>query len=296
MTKITNQSSKQEAIRLVDPMPVDPSQRTRTPRQRLERCLWRIRRWCRSTALRAAYLMAPEPPWLYIHTHMRAGSTLLTEIILDHPTCYGFGETQIAHDSRRHVLEAAAAIHQKLNRIQPITRGLFVDKIVKPIRDANAPEVIARYARYSIFLTREPDASVASIIRLLDCPQSVAEKYLINRLNSLAGLARDLADRVPMIYITYEDMIQRTEHTLALLSQALSLDPPLTEAYTPSPSVGQPNTGDPSEYIHAGHIVRDRPRYLPPHQLSSQTLVAYLRCVDTLSSCCHTLPRDTGGR
>jgi hypothetical protein len=176
-----------------------------------------------------------------------------------------------------------------LNRA-PLRRVHYVaDQIV---HDDFTPEItLLRHPRVrSIFLIREPTASISSLVRYTRAVRKewslqMATDSYIRRLHTLARHADALRGSNAALALTHQDLIERTPDTLRRLQKFLGLETGFSEQYATQKFTGL--RGDRSANIRAGHIIRNRtaaPLDMPSDQLESawQAYHAYRQTLTAL--------------
>lgn len=208
---------------------------------------------------RKAALMARSPLLsfgryqnLFLISHMRGLTSLLSHIMGSHAEIAGYYEQHIAHRKRGCGLRLRASLLEE-RLITPETRYLF-DKVLHGHLDPlpSAPAV-------RIILLRRPEATVKSIIRMgLDRgskwqDEQEAVSYYCNRLQQILLLAQHCSQQQALI--KSEDIVATPEAVLQGLSAFLELEPPLSARYDSFEKTGQAVSGDPSGAILAGRIL-----------------------------------------
>ena len=152
----------------------------------------------------------------------------------------------------------------------------------------------------AIFLLREPERSLASILEILageGWSEAQALDHYRTRLAQMQAYAGGLKSTQRGFFLTYQQLLDHTSAVLPALQRFLGLAHPLTEQYKKTRTTGMWGWGDTTKRIHAGTIVREKKT--TPHALSEKTLeqawAAYEACCKTLSLHCTTLnePRET---
>lgn len=231
--------------------------------------------WARESLRQVAYayytqIMRLRKPYQYllVLSHMRSGSSLLTHILASNPAIAGYGETHLDYHSPA---EARLLPCQVLLGQRTLWYGkerYALDKILhsdhlSPAQIKFLPVPSTRL----IFLLREPEAAMSSIINTLGYSREKASAYYCSRLEDLGALARKVAAAHPFVFITYTQLLEETDATFRLLEDYLALPVPLSEEYELSRATGVLGVGDPSDTIKKGRIVRKPKREmvaLPP--------------------------------
>ncbi len=190
--------------------------------------------------------------------HMRCGSTLLMHLLLSHPDLIGCGERNAVYRGNVDLdkLEIASRRQQRalLSRVRYAVDQVNHDHLTPD------PGLLADKRVQCVFLVREPESSIRSILELTrrfyePWSESRAESYYTMRLQSLARLA-GVIGRDRLVAMTYEELVADTGPALRRLEAYLGLESPLQERYTLQAFTG--HRGDPTAKIRTGGIQRDR--------------------------------------
>jgi hypothetical protein len=207
-----------------------------------------VRQGLRSVGIR-------PPQIVFIMGHMRSGSTLLMHILISNPELIGYGERNVPYraDDDLDELEIAARRSQR-----SLLRGVsYVVDQINHDEFTPAPELFKSERIRCIFLIREPEEAIQSLLRLTQpssdpWPVERAIDYYVGRLNSLTALRDRVRGRA--IAVTYSELVDHAPETLKRLSFFLSLASPLEPEYSIQPFTGR--RGDTSERIRSGRIAR----------------------------------------
>lgn len=198
--------------------------------------------------------------FIFILSHMRSGSSLLTHLLNAHPQINGFGESHIYYMAQENL--KTLLLRNLWHLKKPILPQDYVlDKI---LHDEIAPSFALPDNLRIIFLLRQPEPSIKSIIRLFqDRPkmrmtEQQARDYYLNRLTSLENYSQQVSDSTRKLTITYEQLLDQTQPVLNLLQTFLETEQPFSESYKTLSTTGVKGVGDSSKYIQAGRIVRQR--------------------------------------
>ena len=111
---------------------------------------------------------------------------------------------------------------------------------------------------------------------MLKCSERVALEVYQKRLSELAHYGVVLGNRA--LLVQYDDLVDRSDQTLAQLTRYLGLASPLTPTYAIHRMTGQiEGYGDPSHNIKAGKIIRTAHHAIA---LSSDALPTATRAYD----------------
>jgi hypothetical protein len=145
-----------------------------------------------------------------------------------------------------------------------------------------------------IFLIREPEESIASMINVLKMTPDSSYKYYIERLEMLERYSEIVTVHSPAAMVTYQQILHQTDAVFKLLEDYLGLSVPLQETYqiTTRPAYG----GDPSSNLAAGRILRDKSKQefkQFPKEWLERAQSSYIHCYQTLSQRCISLVDET---
>jgi hypothetical protein len=255
---------------------------------------------CRLTWLKAG--RAPLK-YLFILSHMRSGSTLLVHILSSNPDVAGFGETILKYESPadldRLLLKVADFFEQKRLPQKFVLDKLLQDDLLRDESILQRPDV------HTIFLLRRPEKSLPSILNVyanvypkvaphLAGGEKEAVDYYNGRLATLARLAKQLNDKERTLFLTHEQTLLDTPAVFAALKDSLKVSQPFTENYKTHEATGKPVTGDFSDTIKKGHIVRDDKHVYADLSVSAmqEAIEAYENCVAELAKYCATASKE----
>ncbi len=217
--------------------------------------------------------------------HARSGSTLLNHILLSNPQIISNGERMFNYKSENDL--DLFIMTMRLRQRNFIKQCNFVvDQLTATERLANH-ELLNSPRVKVIFLIREPEAAIASMVKLSKEGNSgwnisKAIEYYIERLKMLATYGNGLNNKSNGLFITYHDLVNKTDPTLARLQKFLLLKEPLNEQYPIQSFTGI--HGDPSKTIRTGHIVHNKtPAKIDcSHELMEQLKNSYSECLQKL--------------
>jgi len=224
---------------------------------------------------------------LFILSHMRSYSSVLSHVLGSHPQIDGYCETHLRYRFSFDLLRLKWRVRKLTG--EPLRGRYVLDKILHNYSVASA--ILDNPRTRAIFLLRQPVDVVQSIVHMgrhLDLNEQNANvanatQYYVERLGQLTRLARVFGERAA--FVESETLMSRTDETLTSLQDFLALDSPLERRYRSFSKTGKPGYGDPSEMIHSGEIGRrsqQRPTYSIPPALIAQAVAAHAEC---LSAC-----------
>ncbi|HEY9648559.1 MAG TPA: sulfotransferase [Chroococcidiopsis sp.] len=211
-------------------------------------------------------LFRPTPcKFLFILSHMRSGSSLLTHILSSNPEIIGLGETHTVYRSDLDLKQLTRKLYTELCEVRRLSdlanlrmnHQYILDKILHNSKLLDYSFLASEYS-YNIFLLREPQRSLSSILDLKPhWDEATAVEYYGDRLRQLERYSQFINNPERTLVVTYEQLLNQTELTLSKLRQFLSLSQPLSEDYHLLKTTGKPGFGDHKGNIKAGRIVRD---------------------------------------
>ncbi|MDA1016607.1 MAG: sulfotransferase [Planctomycetota bacterium] len=241
--------------------------------------------------------------FVLILAHMRSGSTLLSHLLMGHPQVLGVGERNLTYSGPDDLDRLAAILHwesrQFIRRFPWILDQINHDRLLPDGQLLHLPNV------KTLFLIREPLASVSSIVRTFE-PRyggwtvERAAEYYEQRLSMLRDysdvMSRDVGERTTVsdvqskrsvvaaraCFTTYDELVDQPRQVLPRIQAFLGLDEPISEHYPLQSCTGK--RGDPSPIIRAGTIVRNRPTPIEiPAEIRQRLERAYADCRTRLS-------------
>jgi hypothetical protein len=191
-----------------------------------------------------------EYRYVFVLAHMRSGSTLLSHVLANHPEFEGAGETHVVYKTAADLQNLILYICQRLRKFR-IDAKYVVDQINHD--SYLTPEVLASPKVYKcVILIRAPEATIQSMMSLFGWDEKTAGMSYVDRLNTLASYGQMLGQRG--LLIEYDDLVDRTEQTLAGLTEFLGVEQTFTSNYATNSATGR--FGDPSKNIVSGRILR----------------------------------------
>ncbi|WP_299211975.1 sulfotransferase [uncultured Aquimarina sp.] len=201
--------------------------------------------------------------YLLVMGHMRSRSSLLTHILLSHPTMIGLGESNAIYESNLKLLYMKSKTLLK-NKSINFFKKVYVDQINHNSKTPN-PKIFQKKNLKVIILTRPPDASVASIMTLTKkhyTPWSdeKSKKYYYDRMSYLIQLKEKLSDDQCLV-INSDELVSTPSVILNQIGEFLDMSTPLKSEYETFNFTGI--SGDPSANIKEGKIINNS-NYIDP--------------------------------
>jgi len=223
---------------------------------------------------------------------MRSYSTLIGHILGSHPAIVGYAETHRVYAKPSDLVDLTSQVIAD-SAHEGQVRYAF-DKLLHGSTTV-APEILAREDLYTIFVVREPAATIRSIVAMglrrknLDWKSDPvkAGRYYVQRLEQLVELAGGKPNK--SVFFEADRLMDDTAAVLHGLDRFLSLRRPLSPDYDTFEYTGKRRYGDPGQYIWAGSVVREREDHggieVPAATLAEAT-AAYQAAVAALSERC----------
>lgn len=256
------------------------------------------------TGIFSAYglLAGTRPPYeyLFLLSHVRAGSSLLSLILGNNPGICGYGETMLRYQTAD---DLRLLTGNNLYRLQPLRlpgneRYMF-DKLVHDdlLEPAEVPMLVENRSKF-VFLIREPAGAIRSLMSMVKGQDdTLATSLYVLRLHTLEQYAAALSGLEVAFLLSYEDLIERTENALAGLAAHLELREPLSETYDVLPPMKVRKVGH-YQKMHYGQIDRGAPASAPaliaPRNLDV-AWNAYKECWSALSKVSVPASRSSSG-
>ncbi len=224
---------------------------------------WRI-----ESAAEPYHLRGRQQPYrvLFILSHMRSGSSLLTHIVNANPAVIGYGETHVEYTSTDDFNTLLKKVYWQtqdfrgLGDLQNLrmNHAYVMDKVLHDKKFIHE-DFLQHEQVYALFLLREPARSLDSILDLKPhWNEQDALDYYCGRLRTLARYAQDINTARRMMVVTYEQMLNQTGKALTTLQDFLQTPVPFSEEYQVLKTTGMKGIGDSKGNIKAGKIVRSQ--------------------------------------
>lgn len=184
---------------------------------------------------------------LFLIGHMRCGSTALANILCSRAEISGYGESHVIYDVN--AAPGSLALNQIGKRRWKARARYLFDKILHNNLDDAPPE--AFFGARAIFISRDPDAAVPSLVNLFRsigsseyATPAEAATYYSERLRRMGALwaAFPPARRIS---IAHDDLVSAPDAELGRLGAFLHLSPGLSNSYSHPRRAFGPGAGDP---------------------------------------------------
>jgi len=238
-------------------------------------------------------LFRPQPcQILFVLSHMRSGSTLLTHILASNPEIIGNGETHFSYESEADFKKLIFHSYWN-NPVKPlnINHKYILDKVLHNQYFLNDQFLNSENVS-AIYLLRAPQRTLESILNIKShFTEKDALDYYKERLSCLEQYAKKINNPEQSLFITYEEILHQTNSFLPRIQKFLGTKAEFFEEYEVLSTTGRRGFGDSSENIKAGKILRQTQSV---SQSISQATIAegmksFEQCHQILSEYCSTI-------
>lgn len=235
--------------------------------------------------------------YVFILSHMRSRSTLLSHILGSHNEISGYSESHRSYFTKRDLTRLNYYVYSMNGH--KISGRYVLDKLL--IDQSIAEKILENKNLSLIFMLRQPNETFSSILKMGKILKNNSEfeadicsnyldldwieNYYINRLNTIKNYASIFCGN--MMYIDSDSIVNKTDETLDLLTHFLKLDSSLSSNYQVFEKTGQPRFGDMSEFISSGNIIKNSDqKFSLDYEINTQKLkkaqLTYLECREYL--------------
>jgi len=236
--------------------------------------------------------------FIFIISHMRSRSSLLSHILGSHPEIAGYIEMHqdyrdwndlkqlrrklvyLNHGKQRH---STFALDKILHNHHFINKSLLSEERVNVIFLLRSPtETLKSLARMSLFDQKK--------FRSKKVKEETILAYYSGRLNLMTEYSNHTGHNG--FYLDSTKIIDDTDEALHTLATFLALDRPLSPRYTIFEYTGIPGLGDPSKKIMSGKIIKEKHGHDEisiPDFIKIPAIAAYKKCRQHLMEHCITL-------
>jgi hypothetical protein len=197
--------------------------------------------------------------YIFILSHKRSRTTLLSHILGSHPEICGYRELHVAYRSPIDIFKARVALFE--DRESFFQCRYLLDKILHNEWQFNEDLFCSENVKF-IFIMREPERCMLSMIkRHLENNSKetvfLQSDYYINRLHELEKYW--LQVKGEKIFIDSDDLIINNKNVLSKLTGFLGLDQTLSKEYSIFEGTGKSGIGDMSQNIKHGQLIESIP-------------------------------------
>ncbi|MEL6384579.1 MAG: sulfotransferase family protein [Cyanobacteria bacterium J06626_18] len=201
---------------------------------------------------------------LWMLSHMRSGSSLLTHILNANPEVMGYGETHIRYESSEDFKRLMCKVYwegqeyRTLSDWQKLTlqETYILDKLLHNNKLLD-PDLLSSENIHVLFLVREPQRTLNSIRDLKpDWTEAETLSHYCNRLKGLVTYAEKIDNPARSLLIRHDQLINESSQVFTALQTFLGTQAEFTEKYQLLKTTGAKHVGDHRGKIMAGQIVR----------------------------------------
>jgi hypothetical protein len=187
---------------------------------------------------------------LFLLGHMRAGTSVLGQILTNSSHVVGYGETHLRY---RRVADLSALAAEVGLSAMPKPLGVEPQYLFdKVLHDYITPQALQEIRPWCLFMVREPVGAVNSLFRLPNARSRAARVgYYVRRLHELANLW-ELVPPQRRRLVDYDNLVANPQGVLASLSQWLELRSSLKPHFAVDQRALRPGAGDPSGRLRSG--------------------------------------------
>lgn len=201
---------------------------------------------------------------LFILSHMRSGSSLLTHLLISNPAIIGYGETHIQYSSeadfKRLIYQAywQSQEFRKFDDLQNLKMNhqYILDKVLHGNKFLKE-DFLTSENLYVIFLVREPKRTMVSMLdQKPHWSEEDAVTYYNGRLLELERYSKIINSKERTLLLTHDQIINQSELVFQGLQNFLGTEAGFSEEYKILKTTGMRSVGDFKENIKSGRIVK----------------------------------------
>lgn len=194
--------------------------------------------------------------YLFLLSHMRSRSTLLSHILGSNKQILGYSELNINYIRNRSFVRMRGKLYGEFG--ERMCQKYLFDKLLHG-QEIRAELLSQRQAKLIIML-REPVATIRSIRALVKLggpdwydDEIQVRNYYISQMNRLVEYSQIWSGSY--YFLDSDSLVADTDLVLSGLSEWLGLNEPLSAQYETFKNTGLPVYGDPSRHILSGQVV-----------------------------------------
>jgi hypothetical protein len=233
-------------------------------------------------------LITCRTKYLFLFSHMRSRSSVLSHILGSSSDITGYTELQIPYLTRAHLLKMKLLLYQDFKI--DLQGQYLLDKILHN-KVAFSSEILRVANPKIIFLLRKPKDTIKSIVHMnlvtgIRDYSTVEEalEYYCSRLLQLERLSKKMSGRY--FFVESDELIDNADEVLSRLSDWLQLENKLSKYYSTFEKTGTPGFGDPLENIKSGVLRKTRKisNIKIPSRILQKAELSYEKCKLSLLS------------
>jgi hypothetical protein len=228
--------------------------------------------------------------YLFVISHMRSRSTLLSHILGSNPGVVGYTELHRPYQSKLDLFKFRARIY--IENRKDIDDKYILDKVLHNSYQFSDSVLNLKNAKF-LFLIREPKGAIKSLLKISNADDMEYYQDPKNNLTYYQDRLRDVGElaannNLNSFFIESEDIINEPDKLLKNLSDWLELKEALSTNYSVFDKTGKAGFGDISGNIQSGEIVKTKKNSditIPPEILNA-AMNTYEECKDKLLENC----------
>lgn len=233
-------------------------------------------------------LITCRTKYLFLFSHMRSRSSVLSHILGSSPDITGYTELQIPYLNRVHLLKMKLLLYKDFK--VDLQGQYLLDKILHN-KIPFSSEILKIANPKIIFLLRKPEDTIKSIVHMnlatgIQDYSTVEEAldYYCSRLLHLERLSKKMSGR--FFFIESDELIDNADEVLSRLSNWLQLENKLSKYYSIFKKTGTPGFGDPLDNIKSGVLRKTRKisNIKIPWKILQKAELSYEKCKLSLLS------------
>jgi len=223
--------------------------------------------------------------YLFVVSHMRSRSSVLSHILGNNPEVCGYKELHRSYKGQLSLINMQIELVKDLKC--RLRNRYLLDKILNNFTISDY--ILYRTQPKILFLLREPEETIKSIMNMgfktgvdwYKSPLKVTE-YYCKRLRNMEQLSYRAGEG--HLFIESKDLVENADITLSKITNWLHLDEPLKTTYSTFKDTGVIGFGDPLENIKSGVLkpTKSYPNINVPEHLLSKADESFKKCRATL--------------
>jgi hypothetical protein len=195
--------------------------------------------------------------FIFLISHMRSGSSLLTHLLASNEDVNAYGETHIRYNCEKSFADSICKIRLNLRSFKGFQANkIYMDKILHNflLIPENLKLFMDKNVKF-IYLLRSPKDSMNSLINTFSMTNSKAYNYYKSRLCWIEKMILISINYPEKYFLNYEDLKNNTDKELKALTNYLNLNSCIKNSYTIFRTTGKRGVGDIGKNILKGKIV-----------------------------------------
>lgn len=228
--------------------------------------------------------------YLFVISHMRSRSTLLSHLLGSNPEIVGYTELHRPYRTGLDLFKFRARIY--IENREHIDNKFILDKVLHNSYEFSDKVLNLENAKF-LFMIREPKGTIKSLLKVSEADDMEYYRspennltYYRDRLDAVGELAEN--QQLDSFFLESEDIVDKPDEVLEKLSGWLGLEQPLSTQYSVMEKTGKAGYGDISGNIQSGEIVKTKKNHniVIPDEILEQANATYVACRKKLEKYC----------